>query len=110
MRHELVLGDGKTTGGFFIGDGPGVGKGRQLAAIILENWLQGRHRHVWLSVSPDLEHDARRDLADLTKVMGTDVGDIPLYNLSKLSYRDISKPKVRAARASACAARERARD
>ena len=33
--------------------------------MVVENWLQGRKRHVWLSVSPDLEHDARRDLSDL---------------------------------------------
>jgi hypothetical protein len=30
--------------GFMLGDGTGVGKGRQSAAIILDNWLQGRRR------------------------------------------------------------------
>jgi hypothetical protein len=48
--------------GFFLGDGAGVGKGRQLAGIILENWLHGRMKHVWFSVSSDLRLDARRDL------------------------------------------------
>ena len=52
LRHEQTLSDpAASTAGFFLGDGPGVGKGRQLAAIILENWLAGRKRHVWLSVS-----------------------------------------------------------
>jgi hypothetical protein len=32
-----------------IGDGTGVGKGRQSAAIILDNWLQGRRKAVWIS-------------------------------------------------------------
>lgn len=45
-----------------IGDGAGVGKGRQLAGIIVDAWEQGHRRSVWLSISPDLEHDARRDL------------------------------------------------
>lgn len=29
------------TAGFFMGDGPGVGKGRQIAGIIMENYLRG---------------------------------------------------------------------
>lgn len=28
--------------GFFLGDGPGVGKGRQIAALILENFCRER--------------------------------------------------------------------
>jgi hypothetical protein len=48
--------------GYFIGDGAGVGKGRQLAAIIFENWTCGRKKHIWLSVASDLRHDARRDM------------------------------------------------
>jgi len=45
------MADGVTRRGFFIGDGAGVGKGRQLAGTILENWLHGRTKHIWLSVS-----------------------------------------------------------
>lgn len=48
--------------GFMIGDGAGVGKGRQLAGIILDAWMQGHKRHVWLSISPDLCGDSERDL------------------------------------------------
>lgn len=44
---------------------PQVGKGRQLAGTILENFLHGRRKHVWISVGNDLALDARRDLDDL---------------------------------------------
>jgi hypothetical protein len=47
--------------GFFIGDGTGVGKGREVGGIILDNWNQGRKRHVWISKSTKLINDARRD-------------------------------------------------
>jgi len=35
--------------GFFLGDGAGVGKGRQLAGLIVENHCQGRKKAIWLS-------------------------------------------------------------
>ena len=38
--------------GWFLGDGTGAGKGRQVAAIILDNWLKGRRRAVCGSRSP----------------------------------------------------------
>ncbi|MCV2891419.1 strawberry notch-like NTP hydrolase domain-containing protein, partial [Ruegeria aquimaris] len=47
--------------GWFLGDGTGCGKGRQVAGIILDNWLQGRRRAVWVSKSDKLIEDARRD-------------------------------------------------
>ena len=50
---------------FFIGDGAGVGKGRTIAGIMYENWLKGRHKHIWVSVSSDLKYDAQRDLKDI---------------------------------------------
>ncbi|GAX80052.1 hypothetical protein CEUSTIGMA_g7491.t1 [Chlamydomonas eustigma] len=62
-RHAQTLQDGSTAG-FFLGDGPGVGKGRQVAAIILENFLHGRTKAIWISVSADLSIDAERDLRD----------------------------------------------
>eukprot|EP00911_Craspedida_sp_UC1_P000088 UC1_evm1s74 len=64
QRHQIIL-HGGVRAGFFIGDGAGVGKGRQVAGIIFENMLRGRPRHLWLSVSHDLLLDARRDLSDL---------------------------------------------
>jgi predicted RNA methylase len=64
QRHEQRLPDG-SRGGFFVGDGTGVGKGRVLAGIIADNWKQGRERSLWLSVNNDLLESARRDLTDL---------------------------------------------
>ncbi len=47
--------------GFFLGDGTGCGKGRQIAAVIADNMGQGRVRAVWLSRNDALLEDARRD-------------------------------------------------
>jgi hypothetical protein len=47
--------------GWFLGDGTGAGKGRQVAGIILDNWLKGRCRAVWISKSDKLVEDAERD-------------------------------------------------
>ena len=53
--------------GFFLGDGAGVGKGRQIAAIIKEEHKRSgpTTRALWLSVSNDLRYDAVRDLSDV---------------------------------------------
>jgi DNA topoisomerase IB/predicted RNA methylase len=50
--------------GFFIGDGTGAGKGRQVAGIMFDNWNQGRKRAIWVSET-NLLNDARRDLNDV---------------------------------------------
>jgi predicted RNA methylase len=47
--------------GWFLGDGTGAGKGRQVAGILLDNWLKGRRRAVWISKSDKLFEDAQRD-------------------------------------------------
>lgn len=47
--------------GYFLADGTGAGKGRQVAGVILDNWLAGRQRAVWISKSEPLIEDARRD-------------------------------------------------
>jgi hypothetical protein len=47
--------------GWFLGDGTGCGKGRQVAGIIVDNWLRDRKRAVWVSKSDKLIEDARRD-------------------------------------------------
>lgn len=64
QQHEHFLPNGKRAG-FLIGDGAGVGKGRTVAGIIYENYLCGRKRAIWLSVSNDLRLDAIRDLQDI---------------------------------------------
>uniref|UniRef100_A0A673JT66 Protein strawberry notch homolog 2 n=1 Tax=Sinocyclocheilus rhinocerous TaxID=307959 RepID=A0A673JT66_9TELE len=61
-QHRLV---NNQRAGFLIGDGAGVGKGRTVAGIILENYLKGRKKALWFSVSNDLKYDAERDLQDI---------------------------------------------
>jgi hypothetical protein len=51
--------------GFMLGDGTGAGKGRQSAGIILDNWLRGRRKAVWISKSDKLIEDAQRDWSAL---------------------------------------------
>jgi hypothetical protein len=51
--------------GWFLGDGTGCGKGRQVAGVILDNCLQGRRRAIWISKSDKLLEDAQRDWASL---------------------------------------------
>jgi hypothetical protein len=67
-RHNRLLTDeNKRTirAGFFIGDAAGVGKGRQIAAVLRDSMCRGRTRHLWVSVSRELALDAARDLEDL---------------------------------------------
>ena len=51
--------------GWMLGDGTGCGKGREVAAVMLDNRLRGRGRALWLSASANLLEDARRDWAAL---------------------------------------------
>ncbi|WP_166143184.1 strawberry notch family protein [Methylosinus sp. RM1] len=51
--------------GFMLGDGTGAGKGRQSAGIILDNWMQGRRKALWISKSDKLLEDAQRDWSAL---------------------------------------------
>uniref|UniRef100_A0AAY4EJS9 Protein strawberry notch homolog 2 n=1 Tax=Denticeps clupeoides TaxID=299321 RepID=A0AAY4EJS9_9TELE len=81
QQHEVILQNGQRAG-FLIGDGAGVGKGRTVAGIILENYLKGRKRALWFSVSNDLKYDAERDLKDI------DAPNIPVHALNKIKYGD----------------------
>ena len=49
--------------GFFIGDGTGLGKGREIAGIITDQMNQGhgKGKAVWVSATPNLIADAQRD-------------------------------------------------
>lgn len=60
--HSQTLPSGETRG-FFCGDGTGVGKGRTVAGIILDNFNQGRKKAVWISKG----HDLLKDTLDYTK-------------------------------------------
>lgn len=52
--------------GFAIGDGTGVGKGREAAGIIFDNWHQGRTKALWITKNDStLLGAARRDWGDL---------------------------------------------
>jgi predicted RNA methylase len=69
QAHQRMLpaAEGETArrGGFFIGDGTGVGKGREIAGIILDNWQQGRTKAIWVSEKKKLLNDAKRDWSGL---------------------------------------------
>ena len=58
--------------GWMLGDGTGCGKGRQAAAIILDRWLRGAKKALWISQSARLLEDARRDWREI----GRDERDI----------------------------------
>ncbi len=81
---SFVTADGETLSepvkfrrGWMLGDGTGCGKGRQVAAIILDHRLRGRKRALWLSQSDKLLEDARRDWSALG---GLESDVIPLGN------------------------------
>nr|CAB3485712.1 unnamed protein product [Digitaria exilis] len=83
--HHLPTGD---RAGFFIGDGAGVGKGRTIAGLIWENWQQGRHKAVWVSVGSDLKYDARRDLDDVGAKC------VQVHPLNKLPYSKLDSKAI----------------
>ncbi|XP_017462761.1 PREDICTED: protein strawberry notch isoform X2 [Rhagoletis zephyria] len=83
QAHDHMLPDGSRAG-FLIGDGAGVGKGRTIAGIIYENYLKGRKKALWISVSNDLKYDAERDLQDIG------ASKIVVHALNKFKYAKIS--------------------
>lgn len=62
QAHEQIMKDGYRRG-IFNGDGTGVGKGTQIAALILDNFRRGRKKAVWISEKKGLVNDAIRDWA-----------------------------------------------
>uniref|UniRef100_A0A0D3GXJ8 PHD-type domain-containing protein n=1 Tax=Oryza barthii TaxID=65489 RepID=A0A0D3GXJ8_9ORYZ len=87
QRHLYHLPTGARAG-FFIGDGAGVGKGRTIAGLIWENWKQGRHKALWISIGSDLKYDARRDLDDVGAKY------VEVHALNKLPYSKIDSKAV----------------
>nr|CAB3265878.1 protein strawberry notch homolog 1 [Phallusia mammillata] len=83
QKHCVFLPNGERAG-YFIGDGAGVGKGRTVAGVIYENYLAGRKRALWFSVSNDLKYDAERDLRDIG------ARNIKVYALNKFKYGKIT--------------------
>lgn len=76
--------------GWFLGDGTGAGKGRQIAGILMDNRLRGREKAIWFSKSAALIEDARRDWSDL----GGDPADIIEVNQWKLNEAIIAPGKI----------------
>ncbi|XP_033979408.1 protein strawberry notch homolog 1 isoform X2 [Trematomus bernacchii] len=83
QQHETFLPCGDRAA-YLIGDGAGVGKGRTVAGIIYENYLLGRKRSLWFSVSNDLKYDAERDLKDIG------AKNISVHSLNKFKYGKIT--------------------
>ncbi|XP_051541767.1 protein strawberry notch homolog 1-like isoform X1 [Myxocyprinus asiaticus] len=83
QQHETFL-PNRDRAAYLIGDGAGVGKGRTIAGIIYENYLLGRKRSLWFSVSNDLKYDAERDLRDIG------AKNIQVHSLNKFKYGKIS--------------------
>ena len=80
QAHEQMLPNGERRG-FFVGDGTGVGKGRTICGVILDNFNQGRRKAVWITERSNLLTDAVRDW---TAISGRDKSDI----------KDLSKVKL----------------
>ena len=66
--------------GYYLGDGTGAGKGRQVAAVIMDQWVRGSRRHVWVSKTSSLLEDARRDWSALGGV-GIDIQPLTDWGL-----------------------------
>ncbi|MBY0307048.1 MAG: strawberry notch family protein [Sphingomonas sp.] len=71
--------------GYFLGDGTGAGKGRQIAACILDQWLKGHRRAIWISKNEALLEDARRDWTAIGGLAG---------NIQSLSSWKIDEPRL----------------
>ena len=80
QAHAQKLPNGQRKG-FFIGDGTGVGKGRQISGIIMDNFRQGRNKAVWISENAALINDAVRDWTAL----GGKAEDV--IDLKKIKYK-----------------------
>lgn len=87
QRHLQHLPSGARAG-FFVGDGAGVGKGRTIAGLILENWHLARTKALWISVGSDLKFDSRRDLDDVGAAF------IEVHALNKLPYSKLDSKSV----------------
>ena len=66
--------------GYFLGDGTGAGKGRQVAGAIMDQRVRDSRRHVWISKSAALLEDARRDWSALGGV-GLDIQPLTDWGL-----------------------------
>ncbi len=94
-----VEGEAPVRRGIMNGDGTGVGKGRQIAAVILDNYRRGRKRSIWFTKNDgELASAARRDLdAVCGKEVQTFLLPKPKDSISKngtlvASYSKLARP------------------
>lgn len=78
QAHREILPSGERKG-YCCGDGTGVGKGREIAGIIMDNFNQGRRRAIWITEKAGLIEDAKRDWVDA----GGKISDIFTFADSK---------------------------
>ncbi len=78
QAHSQFLSGGEVRRGYFIGDGTGVGKGREISGIILDSWNSGRKKAVWISQNSPLINDARRDAE------GVGLGEDKIFDFGKI--------------------------
>jgi len=91
--------------GYFLGDGTGAGKGRQVASVILDRWVRGEKRHIWISKNEALLEDARRDWLALGG-LPIDIQPLGQWKLgTKVSMREgilfVTYPTLRSGRTDA---------
>ena len=89
QAHSDLLPNGARKG-FFIGDGTGVGKGREISGIILDNMMQGRKKAVWVSFNNGLLEDAKRDFSGV----GGDSGQIFFQGKTKAGGEILQKEGI----------------
>ena len=84
---ENAVGAVRFRRGFMLGDGTGAGKGRQVAGILLDHWLRGRRKALWISKSDKLLEDAQRDWSALgmEKLLVTPLSRFPQGTAIRLS-------------------------
>lgn len=100
QSHSQKLPNG-TTRGFFLGDGTGIGKGRTIAGMMLDNYNQGRKKSLWVTLNSSLVNDAKRDVKALfgdsdlvTQFVGGNKADSVLNKneaIMVVSYSALSK-------------------
>jgi hypothetical protein len=96
--------------GYFLGDGTGAGKGRQVAGMILDQWLRGNRRHIWISKNETLLEDARRDWSALGG-LALDIQPLSQWKLGAAVEMDagilfVTYPTLRSGRADATRLRQ----
>jgi len=64
--------------GFYTGDSTGVGKTREIAGVIADNWAHGRKKHILISKDKKLLKGARRDFDNVG------MKNVPIADLGKV--------------------------